>query len=337
MEPIRLENIIRQYVQLPVAPSKKGWFQVLCPVCGDRGHKGKRAGFKFDGDKVAYHCFNCSCSTVFDPTIMLNMPHRMKEVLTAFNIDEDVWDPVLFTALQLQHNGVTSKDAPKPTNIEPMAIPVPETFYSLREAVPNDKWAIIAQHYLQTERGIDSNSYPFMLSAPTNIPHLKKWVGRVIIPIYKGEKLIFFMGRDLTGKKLKKYESPAVSRDKVLYGFDRLFKDHTLPLYIVEGWFDAFVINGVAILGNQISDSQTEWLNRSHRIKVYVPDRFGNGHIAANTALEQGWNISIPDTPDCKDISEAVQKYGKLYVMKSLIDNTCNGFEAKVKLATLIK
>lgn len=144
MEPTHLENVIRQYVHLPSVPSKKGWFQVLCPVCHDHGRKGKRAGFKFDGNKVAYHCFNCVHDAVFDPTTTLDMPKPMQEVLIAFGINESEWAPVLFTALQLQHNGVAPKDIPKPSNIEPMAISVPETFYLLQDAELNDKWAIIA-------------------------------------------------------------------------------------------------------------------------------------------------------------------------------------------------
>lgn len=331
MESVSLEQIIRQYVQLD-PPTAKGWSPVLCRVCGDRGHKGKRAGFRFEGDVVGYHCFNCGHSTSYDPSEHEKMPKKMERVLHDFGIPESDWQQVLFSSLTLRRSGKNKDKKVSSIQIEPLELPLPETFYPLKDAGSHDKWATIARYYLEEDRGIDPNSYPFLLSSKTEIPHLKKWFGRVIIPIYKGNKLIYYVGRDLTSNKMKKYENPAVSREKVFYGYDRLFEDVTTPLYITEGWFDGFAIDGVAILGNEISKTHTIWLNKSPRKKVYIPDRFGDGKRAAEHALSLGWHISTPDIGGCKDMDEAVRRYGKLYVMKTLIENTSIGFEAQAKL-----
>jgi hypothetical protein len=308
---------------------------VLHTAC-DHGKKGPRAGFRFDGDAVAFHCFNCPLKAVFDPNeagregqplISKNMQH----VLADFNIPEDEWQRVLFSVMKQRDAGFTANaiDSKPVESIEPMEIPLPETFYPLADADPDDKWAMIARYYLE-DRNIDPSSYPFMLSTKTDIPHLKKWFGRVIIPVYKNEKLIYYTGRDLTGKAIKKYESPAVSRDRVIYGFDRLFENTEMPLYIVEGWFDAVVIDGIAIFGNEISPTKMKWINRSRRKKVYIPDQFGNGFQAAKQAIDAGWSISTPDFGDCKDVSAAVNKYGKLYVFQTLAQHTASGFEAEL-------
>jgi hypothetical protein len=341
MESADLEQIIRQHVHLPPVPTGTGWYPVLCKVCNDRGHKGKRGGFRFDiGGNVGYHCFNCNHAAVYDPAIHTNMPRKMVKVLRAFSIPDEEWQQVLFAALEHRDvHGVPS--LPSNTNqrvsIEPPEIPLPENFYPLRAATSTDKWATIASAYLE-DRGVDPTGYPFMLAHKANEEKMKKWLGRVIIPIYKKDKLIFYIGRDLTGTKLKKYESPPVSRDKVICGFDRLFETPDLPLYIVEGWFDAYAIGGVAIIGNELSDAQIQWLNRSPRKKVYIPDRLGNGNIAAEQALRQGWYISTPDIgSDCKDMSDAVRTYGKLFVMKTIADNTATGFEAEVNLGVYCK
>ena len=334
MEEVTLEQIVRRYIALPAYPSKKGWYEVLCKVCNDHGRKGLRAGFMFDQDSVAYHCFNCNHNAVYDPTKDQGMPKPMERVLQDFGVPEDEWQKVLFTSLANRDAGGNVRtELPKPKNIEPEVLKAPPLFYFLKDADPKDKWATIAKHYLDSDRGIDYNSYPFMLSQPTDDVRYKKWNGRLIIPVYKGNNLIFWIGRDLTGKKLKKYESPAVDRDRVLYGFDQLFKHTDLPLYIVEGWFDAFVIDGVAVFGNRIQKSQIEWLNKSRRTKVYIPDRLGDGQVGAKQALEAGWHIATPDIGNCKDMSEAVQKYGKLYVMKSIVETTAIGFEADVNLS----
>lgn len=339
MDAVSLEQVIRRYIPLPPSPAGTGWYPLLCKVCSDHGKKGPRAGFKFEGDRVSYHCFNCGHASAYDPDEYKSMPVKMQQVLQDFGVPEDEWQQVLFTALANQSNKSGSAlQKPQPhRSLEPTEIPLPEIFYRLADATEENKWAEIARYYLTEERGVDPSQYPFYLSKPTKDPRLKKWFGRVIIPIYKDEKLVFYQGRDLTKKARKKYESPAISREKVLYGFDRLFDQSELPLYILEGWFDAFVVDGVALLGNEISDIQIEWLNRSRRKKVYIPDRLGDGERGASKALEQGWHISTPDIGGCKDINEAVQKYGKLFVMKTIVDNTAIGFDAETKIGVYCK
>ena len=339
---VTLEQIIRRHIALPNTPSGTGWFPVLCKVCNDGGRKGPRAGFKFEDNKTCYHCFNCGMATVYDPETQRKMPNKMVQVLRDFSIPEDEWQGVLITSLK-NHTGDVQPtvSVPPVRDVEPASIPLPSHFYPLAEASPNDKWADIAKDYLEEVRGIDPNSYPFMLAHKTGVAKLDRWFKRIIIPIFKDNNLIFYFGRDLTGKNSKKYLSPSFSKEKILYGFDRLFGHRDEPLYIVEGWFDAFSINGVAILGNELSDTQITWLNKSHRNKVYIPDRFGNGRQTAEHALELGWSIATPGintwSADIKDMNDAVKRYGKVFVMKSIAETTATGFTAKVNLEMFCK
>lgn len=330
-----LEQIIRRYIQLPTHDNGSGWFSVVCKVCNDHGKKGPRAGFKFDTTSVGYHCFNCGHKAKFDPTEYAGMSKDMRIVLHDFGVPDEEWQQVLFDALKNQQDNPTTKSAAqtKKGSIEPQEIPLPEHFYLLSEAGPDDKWAEIAIDYLESERKIDPKNHPFMLSrAKKGQLRIDKWRGRLIIPVYKQGKLIFYQGRALFTDTNKKYESPATPKDRVLYGFDLLFEHTEAPLYIVEGIFDAMSIDGVAIIGNEITDAQTEWLNRSKRRKVYIPDRFGDGRRVALDCLGQGWSVSTPDVGSCKDMNEAVKKYGKVYVMKSIAENIADGLAAETKL-----
>lgn len=336
MDIASLETIIKRYIKLPNHPSGTGWYPILCKVCNDHGRKGPRGGFRFDDNKVAYHCFNCGHSTVFDPDTHKNMPEKMVQVLRDFNVPEDEWQGVVLANLGRQNSGGTNTVTAPPTSVEPAVIPLPSHFYLLSSASPNDKWAQLANAYLDVDRGVDPTSYGFMLSHPNGDPNVDKWFKRVIIPIYKEKQLIFYVGRDLTGKLTQKYLSPSYSKEKVLFGFEELFRQTEEPLYIVEGWFDAFAINGVAILGNEISEAHATWLNRSQRRKVYIPDRLGDGWVAAERALELGWDVSTPEIGDCKDISEAVIKYGKMYVVKSIVDKTISKSTVGMDLAKTI-
>lgn len=306
---------------------------MLCKVCGDHGRKGKRAGFKFDGEAVGYNCFNCGHTAVFDPVENKTMPEKMKEVLSAFNIPEVDWQPVLFGALSATTD---KKQSSQLTSIEPEEITFPPYFYKLTDD-PTDEWAQYAIEYLTHDRGVDWKDHPFYLVKKTSAPDNSKWYGRLIIPVYKDGKLIFWQGRDLTGLMQKKYLSPDVPRDKILGGFDRIHERTDDPLYVTEGWFDSYWLRGASVFGNKMTPEQIKWLNRSPRPKVIVPDRMGDGQLLAKQALDLGWSISLPDTGSSKDINDAVNAYGQLYVLKSVRDNICSGFDAMAKLGIYCK
>ncbi len=327
-----LEQIIKQYVQLQ-PPNPKGWQAVRCHVCNDHTRKGLRGAFLFDGDVAVYKCWNCGHLAKYDPYEHEYMPKKMIIVLNNFNVPDTEWKTIILESPAYQTGG-KKKDRKKELScIEPKEVAMPSFFYQLRTAPVGDEIASEAREYLISERGVNPDDYPFMLAHKASHPRLHKWLGRVIIPIFKNEKLIFYIGRALYDAT-KKYETPATPKEKVLYGFDRLFEHTSTPLLIVEGWFDGYAIDGVATLGNVITPYQIEWLNRSRREKIYIPDKFGDGMPAAVQALKQGWYISTPDIgANCKDMSEAVKKYGKMYVLKSIIEKKVKGDMAEQLLA----
>lgn len=329
-----LRDIIQQYVRLYPA-NTRGWHPCVHQGC-DHGNKGPRAAFIFDGDVVGFHCFNCPLKPRFDPNVDTDLSDDFKKLLRDFNIPDEVWQRCVFDSFASNYDKSKIGHGRHRSTLvdphEPSIIQMPSSFYKLSEAAETDKWAIIAKDFLEHERGVDWKSYDFYLSEKTDDKHLSKWFKRLIIPMYKNGNLIFYQGRRLSDGLKKKYESPAVESHKVLGGFDNLFLPTNAPLIVAEGWFDAFAADGAAIIGNIISKEQIAWLNKSKRPKIYVPDKTGNGYLAARTALNQGWNISLPDTSNCKDISDAVKRFGKLYAIKSIIDNACSGFEAELQL-----
>jgi hypothetical protein len=137
----------------------------------------------------------------------------------------------------------------------------------------------------------------------------------------------------LTGLHIKKYLNPDVPRDNILSNFDAIFAKTSDPIYIVEGWFDAFHLNGVAVFSNKMSANQVKWLNQSHRPKVVIPDRFGDGYVLADQALALGWSVSTPFMDsDVKDVNEGIMKYGELYTLHAIREHTYSDFEAQVRI-----
>jgi len=326
-----LEDVVRHNIPFLHPETDLGWWPVLHQAC-DHGRKGPRAAFKFEGDVTTFNCFNCGHAAKYDPNEFVYLSNNMKITMSDFFVPEEEYQAVVLHNMAERKgdkSGVEVQDSK--VNLEPEVLEMPEIFYPLKGA--DDSWGELARYYLTEQRGVDPDSYPFMLARKSTHPKLKKWHGRVIIPVFKDEKLIFYVGRDITGRKQKKYEMPSVTRDTVLYGYDKLHKDYDKPLYITEGWFDGHAIDGIAIFGNRLNDTKVRILNRSRRPKIYIPDREKDGIAAAEEALEAGWAISTPEIGNCKDMSDAVQRYGKLYVLKTLVDNTTdNEFTANVKL-----
>lgn len=330
-----LENVIRQNIKLSSRKNNRGWFSVICKVCNDHGRKGKRGGFRFDGDTVGYNCFNCGHAAMYNPHENKTLPEKMQVVLDAFNVPKEEWQAVVLHSLTFNSNKIHSNVIS--TNIEPKEIPLP-SFFKLLEDDKNDKWAQRAIEYLKEERGINYKDYIFCIcTEETKDPESKKWCHRLIIPIFKDDKIVFYQGRDLTGTKPKKYMSPDVPRDNIIHGYEHIHESTNVPLYIVEGWFDAFLINGIAIFGPVLSANQQKWINQSHKQKVVIPDKFGDGWRLAQQAIELGWSVSTPDIGNCADVNEAVTKYGLLYTLKSIKDNTFSGFEAQARVGLYCK
>lgn len=347
-----LQELIRTFIQLPSSPNSRGWYPVLCKVCNDHGRKGPRAAFLLEDDAVGYHCFNCDARASFHPHEHNTISKNFESILLDFSVPEDEINRVRFALLGNKQKADEAQA--KVVSREPKQLSLPTHFY--RAALLHSstdgflthsqkQWITVATLYLE-ERGIDIDSYPFMLSTgvPTDLDQhpkdvhkmllkeAQKWTGRIIMPIYKDGKLIFYTGRDMTDNKVKKYESPSVEKHNVIFGFDKLFEDTTKPLYIVEGIFDAMMIDGTAVLGNKLTDNQIYWFNRSNREKVYIPDRFGKGQLGAEQAIKEGWSVSFPEMGGCKDINEAVLKYGKLYVLSTIGQTTTKGLDAKTRI-----
>lgn len=316
-------------MHLPRANSK-GWCNVKCLVCHDYRARG---AFKFENNAAVYNCFNCGLAAGFNPDEHKNIPDKMKKVFDAWSIPTSEFKEMLFTAFTLRANTVKVIEELTPrVKLNFNDLTLPEFFRPLSTTGEGDIYDELACEYL-LDRGIEPTGYSFMIADKKKSPILKylDWKGRLIIPYYRHDKVVFYQGRDIINSDRTKYLSPKDSRDAVLYGFDEVYANTDKPLYIHEGFFDAFLLkDSVATFSNKFTEQQIEILNRCHRPKVVIPDRQGKGYLLANAAIDQGWSVSFPDIGStCKDMNDAILKYGRLYVLKSIADNTTSGFAAQ--------
>ena len=89
---------------------------------------------------------------------------------------------------------------------------------------------------------------------------------------------------------------------------------------VSEGPFDALSINGCALLGAEIKDSQNWLLKQLGKELILVPDKDHEGPRTVEQAIEFGWSVSMPDWPKgIKDVNDAVVKLGKLATLYLII------------------
>ena len=88
----------------------------------------------------------------------------------------------------------------------------------------------------------------------------------------------------------------------------------------VEGPIDAIAIDGVALLGSEVKEQQTALLNSLGKHVIVVPDRDDAGKNIVKQAIANGWGVSMPPWDmEIKDVNEAVQKYGKIYTLHTIV------------------
>lgn len=330
------ESAIRQYVFLG-RPTAKGWCNVLCKVCNDHGRKGPRAGFVFEQDNFGYHCFNCEIKASFSK-FSVDMPSDdMERILSAFGVPSDFIDSLRMIVIHNRTDGGASAGAQilqRSKTTGARVIEMPSYFERLSDLPEDDLLRIVAEDHLREERAMSVTDYPFYVTRGVKgDKESRKWAMRLIIPIYnQANQLIFWQARDLTEQAIKKYLNPDVERDGVVYGLAELNNRTNAPLFITEGFFDAFHVRGLATLGRSLTPQMIELLQQCPREKIIIPDRLGNGADLALAGVRQGWKVSIPDFGQCKDVTEAVVKYGKLFVIKTLMDNIYSGTAAETMI-----
>jgi len=92
---------------------------------------------------------------------------------------------------------------------------------------------------------------------------------------------------------------------------------------VTEGPFDAIAVSGVSILGSEINDTQRELINGLGRQVIVVPDRDAPGKKLIDQAVEFGWSVAFPEwDKTIGDVAEAVQKYGRLFTLQSILKST---------------
>jgi len=303
--------------------SVTGWISVDAPCCETRGltqKRTQRGGFNFDSDgSVGYHCFNCGFITGFQPGRQLTF--KFRRLLDWMGADENTVNRLVIEAIRIKDTmppeQVAEEPAP-PKEFKARSLPAEartfhelNTFYELSdEKVPAD-WhnAVI---YSAT-RKINLFKYDLYWTPETQY-NLNK---RVIIPFTWQNKIIGYTARTFDEGVKPKYHNN--HEPNYVYNVDRQLKDAKFVI-VCEGPIDAISVDGVAVLSNECNRTQADIIDDLDREVIVVPDADRAGARLVDLAILYGWTVSFPVWQEThKDVASAVEQYGKLFVIKSIL------------------
>lgn len=304
--------------------SSSGWVSfnaVCCHHNGESADTRGRGGIISNGNgSVSYSCFNCGFKANYTPGRHLS--YKFRKFLTWLGASDGEVKRLVIEAIRVkdfvapeelkeeQHEVVFR---PRPLPEASLTLKQLSVFYRMSDYENMPEEIYNAVHYVN-ERHINVHKYEFYWT-PETAYNLHK---RVIIPFYWKNELIGYSARGVEDNVKPKYHSQ--------YDTDYVFNvDNQTPdrkfVIVVEGPFDAMAVDGVAILGNDCSEKQADIIDSLGREVIVVPDNDRAGRSLVEQATEYGWSVSFPVWhEDCKDVNQAVIKYGKLFVLKAIIE-----------------
>jgi hypothetical protein len=334
-----LTNVVQDAVmQLLPARRKRSndWISFNAVCCTHNGEtpdtRGRGGIIPATDGAVSYHCFNCGFKVSYRPGWALS--YKFRKLLSWLGADENTVRRLVLEAVRVREL-VAPEQVPEPERkIEIKPRGLPEGVVSLKEwatyiSLQSQEWnmprhLIQAVDYLASRDPGLLDRYDFYLTDDESY-NLHK---RVIVPFYLKGQLMGYTARAFDDSVKPKYHSNY--EPGFVFNLDRQTPDRKFVI-VVEGPFDAMAVDGIAVLSNECSEVQADQIDDLARTVIVVPDfdthvdkrgrSVWSGSRLVDQAIEYGWNVSFPVWREtCKDVAEAVQKYGRLFVIKSIID-----------------
>jgi hypothetical protein len=289
----------------------KGWRSgnaVCCIHNGETVDKRSRGGLLVENDTVAWHCFNCNYKATYKPGWHLTF--KFRKLLSWMGASDSDVQRLTIEAMRVRDLvGIPEQELDEVRKIEFKVKPLPEDVIKVDDSFDGDSPGLV----YCTARKLDYDDYDFYVTNETRY----KLNERLLIPCFWKKKLIGYTGRAwrdaILPKYLNQYDSDYV------YNTDKQLRDNKFVL-VMEGPIDAISIDGVATLGNEISEQQADIIDSLVKEVIVVPDADSGGGQLIDAALKYGWSVSFPVWHEtCKDVNKAVCKYGKLFVLLSIL------------------
>jgi hypothetical protein len=321
-------NEIQSTLLTLLPPKRKstpsGWISFNSMCCHNNGEQRDtraRGGVLTNPDGgFQYNCFNCNFKAGWTPGKLLSK--NTKDLFKWMGLSEEDTGKLNLIALKIKDDQPVLK---KSLNFNLVEKSLPKNCLPINEWLARgvtDSELLNVVDYLLNTRNVDWDWYNWHWS-PT-----PGFADRVIIPFYNEGKIVGYTGRKIKDGKPKYLtdSQPGYVFNIDNQGFDRQY------VIIVEGQFDAIAVDGCAISHNNPNDAQCQRINSLGREVIVVPDRDRAGAVMLDSAIKNNWSVSVPPWEDgIKDVADAVKKYGRLYVLTTILHYRVSG-EIKINL-----
>ena len=307
---------------LPIRTSKtpSGWNTMDCPMCTD---KRKRGGLITTGAKISYNCFNCGYTTGWEPNPTLGK--KYKQLATTLGADQQDIHKVTIELMKFAEELETESTTDYVYNLQKFNTEkIPETATAVDD-LPEDH---AVKEYAR-QRGL-LGLYPLLYFDE------KLYKQRLVVPFTYNNEVVGWTGRHISppDKQTPKYLHKM--QPGYVFNIDRFADSKREIVIVTEGVFDAILVDGVAIQGNSVGPEQAHLIEKLGKRIILCPDRDEAGIELMVQAAELGWEVSFPPWHvDCKDAADAVNMYGRLATVSSIIKHATNNklkIEVKAKM-----
>lgn len=342
---LQTDNFVWDAISANLPASRKrgvGKFDVNinCPMCTLRGEPRPdtkfRCGLKRNMSGLGIHCFNCGFKTRWQVGEAVSQP--LMSFMIQIGVGETESKRLAHRALVIARTfRETFSDGPLSTQdwYEPKfdELKLPPGARTLGQWIVEgceDPRFVRVLEYLASRGTEIATTYTYYWtpedcnsSEESAVPVCMD--KRVIIPIYHKDVIVGWTARDTTDSLTPKYYNKNPS--------DLLFNSKALALperkyaFLLEGPIDAIAVDSVGTMGAKLSDNQARWINASGKIPVLVVDRDRAGQRNIEHALRHKWHVAFPRLASAgwwdaktKDVAKAVELYGKLYTIKSILE-----------------
>jgi len=315
------ETVI-SYLPAKRKTTPSGWISFNAPCCvhnGETQDTKQRGGLIENGDGVSYHCFNCGFKASWQPGRTLN--YKMRKLLRFLNAPDDEINRLSLEVLRLTEGVETQQHSVKLPTFETVQFP-DNTIEIAEDPCATGDYEAVLEYMRKRNLYLDDGYRYYWCNNPV-------YKQRLIVPFYYEGRLVGWTARIVESDRNPRYLME--TQPGFVFGLDEQ-RPQKIFCIVSEGPIDAIHVEGVSIMGSEISEQQALLINRLNKDVIVVPDRDSKGRALVEQAIELGWQVSMPEwDADCKDISDCVDRHGRLYTLYSVV-SAAESSPLKIKL-----
>lgn len=323
-------DFVRSRIPMRWKQNSSGWTTGNCPVCVDMGQprpdtKG-RGGFQIHEDEWGYHCFNCKIATRWSKGQKLGAKQKM--LLKGFGCTEHELQRL---NIELMREHETSE----------LLNPTPDLPPPFQPGWKEVELPAKSSHITEVEKVTPAFEAGLQMLIDRDLTHHTDWAyssdlkfrKRIILPYRYKERCVGYTARYI-GDPPEGTPKYMVQRPQgYVFNLDAQHDDREFVI-VTEGDFDALTLDGVALGSNSVSEEQASLIRQMRRRIILLPDSDSAGKELIEPAIREGWNVSFPEWMDThKDANSAAQEYGRLFVLRSVVDAAESG-PSKIRVLT---